>query len=80
MRLIPNWRNALKFASVQAALLLSALSVVQATLLPMWQFAVPAHLWPWVSAGFGTVILVLRLVAQPRLHGDEAQADGQGKP
>lgn len=80
MKLIPDWRSALRFASVQAALLLAVLSFVQATLLPMWQFAVPANVWPWLSAGFGTVIALLRLVAQPSLHSDEAPADAAGKP
>lgn len=76
MKLIPEWRAALRFASVQAALLLAVLSFLQASVLPLWQFAIPADVWPWLSAGFGTAIAVLRLVAQPGLHSDEAAGSG----
>lgn len=68
MTLIPNWRAAWRFASVQAALWLTVLSVLQMTVLPLWQFAVPAEWWPYVTAGAGTLIALLRVIAQPGVH------------
>lgn len=76
MKLIPDWKRALRFASVQAALALAVLSFLQVQVLPLFQFAIPADVWPWVSAGFGTAIAVLRVVAQPGLDRD----DQAGKP
>lgn len=64
MKLIPDWKSAWRFGSVQAAVLLTCLSVLQAQVLPLWQFALPADVWPWVSAGVGTLIVLLRLLAQ----------------
>lgn len=64
MKLIPDWRRAWRFNSVRAAVLLAALSVLQAQVLPLWQFALPADVWPWVSAGVGTLIVLLRVLAQ----------------
>lgn len=78
MSLIPNWRAAWRFASVQAAALLALLSFLQVTVLPLYQFAIPADVWPWVTAGFGTAIGVLRVLSQPALHADEAAAADEG--
>lgn len=64
MKLITDWRRAWRFASVQAAVLLALLSVLQAEVLPLFEFAVPPERWPWVTAGFGTAIVLLRLLAQ----------------
>lgn len=64
MTLIPDWRRAWRFLSVQAAVLLALLSVLQAEVLPLFEFAVPPERWPWVTAGFGTAIVLLRLLAQ----------------
>lgn len=64
MKLIPDWKSAWRFSSVQAAVLLSVLSLLQAQVLPLWQFALPADVWPWVSAGVGTLIVLLRVLAQ----------------
>ena len=74
--LIPEWRLAHKMLSVRLAALLAVLSVVQAQVLPIWQFVVPAQYWPWVSAGFATAIVVGRLVQQRSVSGDA----GEPKP
>lgn len=64
MKLIPDWKRAWRFASVQAAVLLALLSFLQVQVLPLFQFAIPADVWPWVTAGFGTAIAVLRVWQQ----------------
>jgi hypothetical protein len=64
MKLIPDWRRAWRWFSVQAAGALAVLSFLQAQVLPQWQWAIPERWWPWVSAGFGTAIVLLRVVAQ----------------
>lgn len=64
MKLIPDWKRAWRFASVQAAVLLALLSFLQAQILPLFQFAVDPKVWPWVTAGFGSAIAVLRVWQQ----------------
>lgn len=64
MKLIDDWRRAWRFASVWAATALAVLSVLQAEVLPLFQFAIPADRWPWVTAVFGAAIVGLRLVSQ----------------
>lgn len=58
-------RRAWRLYSVQAAAVLAVLSVLQAEALPLFRFAIPADVWPWVSAVMGAAVVVLRLVAQP---------------
>lgn len=65
MQLIQGWNRAWRLTSVQAAALLVLLSVVQQEVLPLFQFAIPEHWWPWISASFGAAIILLRLIAQP---------------
>lgn len=65
MRLIPQWRRAWRLLSVQAALLLTILSALQADVLPMLQPVIPAGVLPYVTAGFGLAIVLLRVMAQP---------------
>lgn len=85
MRLVPEWRGAWRWFSVQAAAALALLSFLQVTVLPLWQFALPPQWWPWVSAVMGTAIVLLRLVAQreperpadpPQLSDDDRSHDG----
>lgn len=65
MKLIPDWRKAWRYLSVQATALLALLSAVQANLLPSIQPIVPAHYWPYVTAAFGVAIGILRILPQP---------------
>ena len=74
MTFIPDWRKAHKFLSLQAAVLLAVLSVLQAQVLPLIQFAVPPQYWPYVSAAFGIAIVLLRLLNQPALDEPPTQA------
>ena len=67
--LIPDWRLAWRFVSIQAALLLALLSAVQAEVLPLFSPLFPPHIWPWVSGGFALLIVLLRLWVQPGLAG-----------
>ena len=65
--LIPDWRLAWRFVSVQAALLLAFLSMAQSDVLPLLSPLFPVQVWPWVSGGFALVIVLLRLWVQPAL-------------
>ena len=73
MKLIPDWRLAWKFLSVQAAVLLALLSGVQGEVLPLVAPIFPAHLWPYISGGIALTIVVLRLVSQDGLAVERAQ-------
>lgn len=66
--LLPDWRLAWRFLSVQASLLLFVLSLVQADVLPLVRPLVPVDRWPLVSGGLAMAIVVLRLIAQPRVE------------
>jgi hypothetical protein len=68
MTLIPDWRLAWRFLSVQASLLLAVLSGIQADVLPLVGPLFPADKWPWVSGGIALAIVVLRVAAQPGLE------------
>ena len=48
--LIPDWRQALRFNSVQMALVLALLSSIQADVLPLLQPIFPAKWWPFITA------------------------------
>ncbi len=75
MKLIPDWRLAWRFASVQAALLLALLSGLQAEVLPLVVPLFPEHAWPWVSGGLALAVVVLRLMAQPDLEIPRAELE-----
>ena len=64
LRLIPDWKRAWRYFSVWAATALTLASLVQADVLPLFRFAIPAEKWPWVSACMGTLIIVLRMLSQ----------------
>lgn len=64
-RLIPHWRRAWRFMSVQAAALLALLSMLQADVLPYLQPVIDPRHWPYVTAGLSLAIVLLRLIAQP---------------
>lgn len=64
MKLIPEWRQAWKLYSVQAASLLLILSLVQAQVLPLFEKAVPADWWPLITATFAAGIAILRILSQ----------------
>ncbi len=64
MRLIDNWRQFWRFASVQAAALLGVLSLIQANVLPFVQPLVSPEVWPWVVLGFSCAITIVRVIAQ----------------
>ena len=68
LHLIAGWRRAWRLTSVQAAALLTLVSVLVALrneLLPLFQFAIPEEWWPWVTGIWGGLIVVLRVIAQP---------------
>jgi hypothetical protein len=64
VKLVNDWRQAWRFFSIWAAGALAVVSVLQAQVLPLIEFAVPPEAWPWVTACFGVLIVVLRLIAQ----------------
>lgn len=65
LRLIDNWRHCWKLSSVWAATLLVVLNVLQQELLPLFGFAIPPHVLPWVNAVLGIAVIVARAIAQP---------------
>lgn len=72
LHMIAGWRRAWRFTSVQAAALLTLMSVLMVLrdeLLPLFQFAIPDKYWPWITGVWGAAIVTLRLVAQPNVLG-----------
>jgi hypothetical protein len=49
--------------------------MVQAEVLPHVQPIVPAKYWPWVTLGFAVAIMVLRNLAQSKLHAPPPEAE-----
>lgn len=66
--LIPDARLAWRFASVQAAALLTILTAVQADVVPMLQPLMDQSTYLKVSAALSFLVIVLRVVAQPGLE------------
>jgi hypothetical protein len=64
LRLIPEWRQAWRFNSVQLAALLTLLSLVQTQLLPQIEPVVPPKYWPYVTTAIGVAIGLVRIVQQ----------------
>jgi hypothetical protein len=71
MKLIPEWKSSWRLFSVQAAGLLTVLSLLQAEILPQLESSIPPKWWPWITAAFGAGIIILRVVSQ--LPQDEEQ-------
>ena len=72
LHLIAGWRRAWRLTSVQAAALLTLMSVLMVLrdeLLPLFQFAIPDKYWPWITGVWGAAIVVMRLIAQPDVLG-----------
>lgn len=67
LKLIPDWRLAWRFLSVQAAMVLALLSGIQGEVLPLVEPLFPADKWPWVSGTLALLIVVLRIVDQVSL-------------
>lgn len=67
-KLIPEWRQALRLDTVQAGAALAFLSVLQAEVLPLVEFAVPPALWPYITGAVGVAIIALRMRPQPALR------------
>lgn len=78
--LIPDAAIAWRFASVQAALLLTILTAVQADVVPMLQPLMDHATYLKVSAGLSLLIIVLRVVAQPGLDPARQQLQQQAAP
>lgn len=77
MRLIPDAALAWRFASVQAALLLTILTAVQADVVPMLQPLMDNATYLKVSAALSLLVIVLRVVAQPGLAPERRQLQAQ---
>lgn len=73
IKLIPDAALAWRFASVQAALVLTILTAVQAELVPMLQPLMEQDTYLKVSALLSFLIIVLRIVAQPGLERERQQ-------
>lgn len=67
IKLIPDAAIAWRFASVQAALVLTIITAVQADVVPMLQPLMDQDTYLKVSALLSCLVIVLRVVAQPGL-------------
>ena len=65
VHLIPEWRNALRLRTVWLATAITVLSVVQAEVLPLFEFALPPHVFAWTTSLLATVVIVLRRFEMP---------------
>lgn len=74
-KLIPDWRLAWRFLSVQAAMLLALLSGIQAEVLPLVAPLFPDSKWPIVSGGLALLVVLLRLLAQDGLATARAELE-----
>jgi hypothetical protein len=63
MKLIPNWKKAWKFTSVQVAALLTVLAFLQAGL-PDLQTLISADLYAYVNFGLGLLVILARVWKQ----------------
>lgn len=68
MRLIPDWRKAYRMMSVQAAIVLSLLATAY-EYLPALQGYLPEGWMKWAAL----VVIVARLIQQPRLGRDQIE-------
>lgn len=75
MKLIPDWKLAWRFMSVQAAVLLALLSGIQGDVLPLVAPLFPDRYWPYVSGGIALAIVVLRMVSQDGLAVERKQLE-----
>jgi len=66
-RLISNWKNSWRLSSVQLTAALVLLNAVNAEILPLFSFTIPASIMNWLNAILGVSIIVLRLMLQPKL-------------
>lgn len=64
LRLIKHWRLGHRFWVVQLAALLSALSAIQANVIPNLAPLLPPHRFAQVTAGIATLIILVRFVRQ----------------
>lgn len=71
MKLIDEWKQALKLNSVQLALLLAFLSAAQADILPLIQPLFPEKYWPAITGALALLIILLRLRLQPGLRDED---------
>ncbi|HDR9585230.1 TPA: hypothetical protein QDC22_007536 [Burkholderia stabilis] len=64
--LIDNWRQALKLKTIWGAAAITLLSLLQVEVLPLFQFAIPAPLFPWITSVLGTIVIVSRRFELPQ--------------
>jgi hypothetical protein len=65
LQFIENWHRCWRLTSVQAATVLVVLNVLQQEVLPLFGFAIPPQVLPWVNAALGIAVIVARAIAQP---------------
>jgi anti-sigma-K factor RskA len=74
MKLIPEWRSAWRWYSVQALAIIAALPIVWASLPPEWQAEVPSE-WIKVMVVVVAIAGILgRVLQQPGVPGDAGNA------
>ncbi|MGB6056312.1 MAG: hypothetical protein WBG17_13860 [Burkholderiaceae bacterium] len=73
-RLVPNWRRLHRSYTVGLSLLVALLSAAQDQW-PLFQAIVPPQRFAILSLVLALLIVVLRYVEQPSLHGDERRQE-----
>jgi|GEM_PF-6036573 len=63
--LIDDWKKALKLKTVWVGAVIAILSVLQLQIIPLFQFAIPANVFPWITGVLGTLLIVLRRLEMP---------------
>ncbi|MCY1391428.1 hypothetical protein D3C76_966670 [compost metagenome] len=65
MKLIENWRQAWRFYSVQLAMLIAVLGLLQIEVLPLLREQMSPAVYAWLNVALALVLGIVRLVQQP---------------
>ncbi|WP_256815383.1 MULTISPECIES: DUF7940 domain-containing protein [Pseudomonas] len=69
MKLIDNYHRCWKLHSVQLAIVIALLGLVQATILPMWEAQLSPETYALINSVLALLLFIVRLVKQPPEQG-----------
>ncbi len=72
MKLIDNCHCCWKLHSVQLAIVIALLGLVQATILPMWEAQLSPETYALINSVLAFLLFIVRLVKQPPEQGGTA--------
>ena len=70
MKLIDEWRGALKLFSVQVNMLGVAMMTSYGAMYEQLKETIPPHIMAWISGGMFTVSTIVRLISQTKKEGE----------